>query len=432
MKRKKGIPLVALIIFIALLVAIILTCVIILRTNKNKKTNNNQQNQEQQQVVETPPDIPEDEVGEEIDKEEYINSDSTIKDAFKLTGNFKTYAKYGIYLSGGFDSEENPMSNELKLQLAMSQVTAQDMDSESNTKAVPKKKIEEYISKIFEDTTVEYKDFSLYNSDTNFTDEYRTIGYIYNEDEDNYEIQENTSEEEYPPEITELITKVVKYNSKLEIYVTPLYVRSYYSDEYGDVCEIYSDYDFQLKEFSDDYSLTAFKYSDYKQYLKSDYNGDADGYKFNEISNQIDLNKLDQYKYTLKLVDNEYKLDSFEKDTSNEKPQNEEEVEPLTTDEKSAINVEIEEFTGEEIEGTDVEELLNTIIDINTENSDRENFSITVSFNGTKTETVDDIELLNEEIKEFIDEIDHSASYSAKPTYKSGLITSVTIKANNE
>ena len=36
MKRKKGIPLVALIIFIALLVAIILTCVIILGTNKDK------------------------------------------------------------------------------------------------------------------------------------------------------------------------------------------------------------------------------------------------------------------------------------------------------------------------------------------------------------------------------------------------------------
>ena len=36
MRRKRGIPLVALVIFIALLVAIILTCVIILGTNKDK------------------------------------------------------------------------------------------------------------------------------------------------------------------------------------------------------------------------------------------------------------------------------------------------------------------------------------------------------------------------------------------------------------
>ena len=317
MNRRKGIPLVALIIFFALLVAIIITCAIILGTNKNKKSNNTQQNPEQQPTIENPPETPEEYVEEELEKEEYINSDSSIKEAFKLTGNYKTYAKYGIYLSGGFNNEDNPISNELKLQLAMSQVTAQDMDSESSTKAVPKEKIEEYVSKIFEDTSVEYKDFSLYNSDTNFTEEYRTIGYVYNEDDDNYEIQENTSDEEYPPEITELITKVIKYNSKIEIFVTPLFIRPYYSDEYGDVCELYSNYDFESKEFSDEYSLTAFKYSDFNDYLKSDYNGDADGYNYDELSKQIDINNLQQYKYTLKLVDGGYKLDSFEKSTSN-------------------------------------------------------------------------------------------------------------------
>lgn len=433
MKRRKGIPLVALIIFVALLVAIIITCAIILGTNKNKKSNNTQQKSEQQPVIETSPEIPEEDTGEEIDKEEYINSDSSIKEAFKLTGNYKTYAKYGIYLSGGFDTEDNPINNELKLQIAMSQVTAQDMDSESSTKAVSKKKVEEYVSKIFEDTSVEYKDFSLYDSDTNFTDEYRTTGYIYNEDEDNYEIQENNSDEEYPPEITELITKVVKYKSKMEIYVTPIYIRPYYSEQDGEVCELYSDYDFELKEFSDEYSLTAFKYSDFNSYLKSNYNGDADKYNYSEISKYIDLNKLEQYKYTLKLVDNEYKLDSFEKDTSKDNAQdNEEEIEPLTSDEKNSINVEIEEFTGSDIEGSEVEKLLDTIININTENSNREDFSIMVTFNEDKIEDAEDIESINSKIKEFIGEIDSSSSYNVKPIYKSGLITSITIKENEE
>ena len=433
MNRRKGIPLVALIIFFALLVAIIITCAIILGTNKNKKSNNTQQNPEQQPTIENPPETPEEYVEEELEKEEYINSDSSIKEAFKLTGNYKTYAKYGIYLSGGFNNEDNPISNELKLQLAMSQVTAQDMDSESSTKAVPKEKIEEYVSKIFEDTSVEYKDFSLYNSDTNFTEEYRTIGYVYNEDDDNYEIQENTSDEEYPPEITELITKVIKYNSKIEIFVTPLFIRPYYSDEYGDVCELYSNYDFESKEFSDEYSLTAFKYSDFNDYLKSDYNGDADGYNYDELSKQIDINNLQQYKYTLKLVDGGYKLDSFEKSTSNvEQPKEDEGNGPLTADEKSAINFEIEEFVGNDIEGNKMEDLLNTIIDLNTKNSSREDFSIIVTLNGTKTEETDDIDSLNEEIKGFIDEIDSSASYTVKPVYKSGLITSINITENEE
>ena len=79
-----------------------------------------------------------------------------------------------------------------------------------------------------------------------------------------------------------------------------------------------------------------------------------------------------------------------------------------------------------------MEDLLNTIIDLNTKNSSREDFSIIVTLNGTKTEETDDIDSLNEEIKGFIDEIDSSASYTVKPVYKSGLITSINITENEE
>ena len=116
MKRKKGIPLVALVIFIALLVAIILTCVIILGSNKNNKSDepliSNSPNSGQE---ENEPSV-DDEVGEEITSEDLINSDNDIKDAYKLAGNKKTFAKYAVYASGGFDQDNDNIRNELKLQ----------------------------------------------------------------------------------------------------------------------------------------------------------------------------------------------------------------------------------------------------------------------------------------------------------------------------
>ena len=77
MERRKGIPLVALVIFIALLVAIILTCVIILGANKNDKQNKETQTQAIGEQT-PPPEEPEDVT---LESEDLINADQDVRDA---------------------------------------------------------------------------------------------------------------------------------------------------------------------------------------------------------------------------------------------------------------------------------------------------------------------------------------------------------------
>ena len=432
MERKKGIPLVALIIFVALLVAIILTCAIILGVNKNKKGSTTQDQNANNQIDEPEAVEPVEEVGTEVTDEDYLNSDSTVKEVYKLTGNKKTYAKYAIYSSGGFDQTNDNIKNELKLQLAMSQVTNQDMNKESSTKSVSQDKIEEYVEKIFEDGAIEHKDFSLYDSDTNFTQEYRTVGYKYDEDTESYEVQENEVEEEYPPEITEVVTKATKYNSKIEIFVKPIFVRPFYSEEVGTMgCELFKNYDFQLKDFPEEDSLNAFIYSDYENVLKSDYNSDLDGYNYSTLSQYVDLNQIDEYKYTFIKTDDGYKLQSFikSKSASNYVIENNSNTE-LTTEEKEEINSKIEEYTGDDRTGDEAISLLDQIKEINEKNSTRIDGIISVSINGTNANFEDNVDSLNEEIKELEDYIDSDASYTIKATYKSGFITKVTLTSN--
>lgn len=429
MERRKGIPLVALIIFVALLVAIILTCIIILGTNKNKKSNSNPNEQVPTQTNAPTTEEPiADEKGEEISSEDYINNDADIKNAYKLAGNQKTYAKYGIYSSGGFSKEDNNIKNELKLQLAMAQVTNQDMDKESSTKSVSKDKIEEYAKKIFEDGNIDLKDFSLYNSDTTFTNEYRTIGYKYNDDTESYEVQESDVEEEYPPEITEIITRAVKYNSKLEIYVKPIFVRPFFSDDINDMgCELFNNYDFQLRDFPEENALGAFVYSDYENALKSNYNSDLDGYSYSAISKYVDLNTIEEYMYTFVKSGDGFKLDSFTK-VKNDPTDENNTTEQLTAQEKALFNAQIENYIGDNMKGSETKSLLDTIIMLNDGNKDRLDMVLAVSLDRTKVELEDDdIEKLNEEIEELKNEIDSSSNYTIKATYKSGIITTVTI-----
>ena len=430
MRRRKGIPLVALIIFIALLVAVILTCVIILGTNKGKKNNTNQNNVQQVTPTAAPqPDEPDDDKAEEITSEDYLNDDATVKNAYKLTGNKKTYAKYAIYSSGGFSSQDNNISNELKLQLAMAQVTNQDMDKDSSTKSVSKDKIENYASKIFEDGKVDLKDFSLYSSDTTFTDEYKTIGYKYNSSTESYEVQENEVDEEYPPQITEVVTKAVKYNNKLEIYVKPIFVVPFYSNEINAMgCEMYGNYDFQLNDFPEDSALGAFRYSDYEDAFVSSYNSDIDGYNYNEISKYIDFNNIDDYKYTFVKVGDEFKLDSFSKESAETPSSEQGEQQALTAQEKQLFNSQLDSYEGSDIAGSQVKALLDIVISLNESYSNRPEMILTVTVNDTTAQLEDDkIEELNNKIEELKDDVDSSKKYTVKTTYKSGLISKVTI-----
>lgn len=309
MERKKGIPLVALVIFIALLVAIILTCVIILGANKNDKKTGEQNNAQAIGEQTPPPAEPENVT---LESEDLINADEDVRNAYKLTGNGKTFAKYAIYSSGGFDETKQNTTSNLKLKLAMAQVTNSDMDKSSTTKTIPKGKVAEYAKKIFSNVDdLEYKDFSIFGSDSNFTEKYKTIGYVYSNQKESYEIQENEIEEDTPSEITEVVTKVVKEGNKMEIYVKPVYIETFYSDEVsGMACSIYGGYNYGTKEYEDLFISIA--YTDYDTVLKSAYNKDLDGYKYSELSSNIDLNKCKDYKYTFVKDANGYKLQAFE------------------------------------------------------------------------------------------------------------------------
>ena len=49
---------------------------------------------------------------EEINKiVDIVMTDQDVRDAYKLTGNGKTYAKYALYSSGGFDETKNNTKN---------------------------------------------------------------------------------------------------------------------------------------------------------------------------------------------------------------------------------------------------------------------------------------------------------------------------------
>ena len=415
----------ALVIFIALLVAIILTCVIILGSNKNNKSDepliSNSPNSGQE---ENEPSV-DDEVGEEITSEDLINSDNDIKDAYKLAGNKKTFAKYAVYASGGFDQDNDNIRNELKLQLAMAQVTNSDMDKEGSTKSVSKDKIDEYAQKIFKDGVVEYKDFSLFDSDTNFIDEYKTIGYTYNKNTANYEVQESDVEESNPPEVTEIITKAVKYNSKIEVYVKPIFIDPFFSEQINAMgCQLFAEYDFQTKDFVDDSVLTAFSYTDYEESLRTDSSEDADGYVYDTVSQYVDLNKIKDYKYTFIKTDDGYKLKSFEELKSRSSGNSEETNTELSEQEKAIINAKVEAYVGSEKSSTDVKSLIEAITSIN-ESATDESQVISVKFDDTEEDGTD-----KEKLVALTDSLDSSKTYEIKATYKSRLITSVTIKTN--
>ena len=428
MERRKGIPLVALVIFIALLVAIILTCIIILGSNKSSKP------AVKKQQVASQPEQPPEEIEEKIEQqwtdEDIINNDQDVQTAYKLTGNNKAFAKYAIYSSTGFNSEEDNISNEIKLQLAMAQVTNSDMDAQSSKKAVSKEVIDEYIETIFGDSSdIEYKDFSLYNSDINFTEQYKTIGYMYKKDSSNYEVNENDIIEEEPSEIPEVITKVVKYNTKMEIYVKPLFIETIYdADENRYLRGLYTDYNFSAKQFPIDKSIMTITNDDYKNVVKSNYKQDIDGLNYKEVNQNIDLNQLTEYKYTLIKVDDGYNLQSFEQNTKNKKKEDKDNDKEMTEQEKAIFNGQFDAYTGNGKSAEDAKTVLSAVISSNEANSDKKDLIVTVKIGDEEAALEDDdVDALNEKIEELESEIDSSKEYYIKETYKSGIIISITI-----
>ena len=429
MRRRKGIPLVALIIFIVMLVAIIITCAIILGVNKNKKKQDNTtaviEQKNENNVENKIPEETEDE--EEIEDEILMNNDKDIRNTYKLTGSNSTFAKYAIYESEGFDVDSNNISDDLKLQLAMSLVTSQDMDSNSGDKSVAKEVIEDYAKDIFGDISIKAKSFSLYNSDINFTEGYRTIGYTFDGDNDRYTIEEHSIDNDYPPEITEVVTKIIRTDSKMEIYVKPIFVKTFYSEQIEDYgCELYTDYDFEYKDFENGTAIVAFGYNDFQESIKTDYKQDIDGYNYEIASENIDLNSFKDYKYTFINDGEGYKLKSFEKVTERKQNQTSSDVnwqniaDSLSDQEVLIVNAKFESYLDDdELKGSMVRLLLSNIDETN---SNYEGIVVSAEFDNREYATPSEISELKQIIKS-------SNNYTAEGVKNSkGFIEKIIIK----
>lgn len=444
MERRKGIPLVALIIFIALLVAVILTSVIILSTNKNKNKATPIEVSTSEEPVQSETPVEEDQYLETIEDEQLLNDDKDVQNAFKTVGNNKTFAKYEMYQSGGFDISKGDVSNNLKLILAFSQITNEDMDKGSGTKSIARTTIENYASKIFEESDdINYTDITLYHEDENFTNDYKVSGYVYDDSVDQYKVREGDVNEEKPSSITEVLTKAVKYTNKIELYVRPIYIQSFYYDsdeeDIHEYCSaIYYNYNYQAQEYGK-HAFTSL-YSDFENQVLSSMVRDLDGYAYKSISNinVLDFNQLEEYKYTLVKVDGDYKIRSFERLTEDPEPV---EITELNDEQKAAFNEEINNYiegNGIGIDGSDVVKLLENVISLNENFKDNaknvvgiklktsdETIGQTVSENDTVNAAF--VEELNGQIEEAKDLIDNEKTYTVKPQYKNSIIINVTI-----
>ncbi len=432
MERRRGIPLVAIIIFIVLLAAIIITCIIILNSGKDQTTKTSSETSQTPSKQEEPDsENPDDDVGEEYTDEDSINNSTEIQDAFKIVGNKKTFAKYAIYNLNEFDTED--VDNEFKLQLAMSQVSNSDIDNSSSNKAIDKDVIEGYLEDVFGSSDdIEYKDFSLYNSDTNFTEQYKTIGYIYDKDTAMYTFNESDIEEENPSEIVEIITKAVVYNSKVEIYVKPIYVRTTYDNGSSSyIRSLYKSYDFTRREFPNSDHIISIYNSDYQNVLKSSYNGDVDGLNYGEVNGNIDLNQLTEYKYTLTRNGDEYNLKSFEEvdyGNGNSSNSNNDSGE-MSAQDIAIFNGQFDAYVGTGRSASEARAILDAIIDSNSTRENELDKIVTVVV-GSDSAALDDedVDGLNEEIEGLKDYIDDSKTYNIKATYKSQIIVTIEIQ----
>ena len=189
-------------------------------------------------------------------------------------------------------------------------------------------------------------------------------------------------------------------------------------------CQLFAEYDFQTKDFVDDSVLTAFSYTDYEESLRTDSSEDADGYVYDTVSQYVDLNKIKDYKYTFIKTDDGYKLKSFEELKSRTSDNSEETNTELSEQEKAIINAKVEAYVGSEKSSTDVKSLIEAIISIN-ESATDESQVISVKFDDTEEDGTD-----KEKLVALTDSLDSSKTYEIKATYKSRLITSVTIKTN--
>ena len=241
-------------------------------------------------------------------------------DLFKLSGNQKTYVKYAIY-------KDEQFSNDVKLKMALGQVKDSEIKSEGNNKTISKETVDKYLGESFENLNgISYSDVELFNDDT-FSNYYNIDRYVYNQNNSEYEVVESGINEKEPPLINEVIKKAVKKGNKIEVYVVPLFIKTYefnIDNQTGMAYQFYGSYNYSGKSFESPLYLAsngsefAITGDTYRQELLS--NNTADGYNYQNVHDNIkDFDNLQVYKYTYTKDSNsgKYHITSFEKANEN-------------------------------------------------------------------------------------------------------------------
>ena len=171
----------------------------------------------------------------------------------------------------------------------------------------------------------------------------------------------------------------------MEIFVKPLFIETIYdADENRYLRGLYTDYNFSAKQFPIDKSIMTITNDDYKNVVKSNYKQDIDGLNYKEVNQNIDLNQLTEYKYTLIKVDDGYNLQSFEQNTKNKKKEGKDEDKEMTEQEKAIFNGQFDAYTGNGKSAEDAKTVLSAVISSNEANSDKKDLIVTVKLETKK------------------------------------------------
>ena len=318
-QKKPGIPLVALIIFFVLIIGIIVTCLIIISTKPSdgepqRKLYGNNTNETENAVVnniEEPPADPSEEDGTEVNL-----NDSSVINAYKLAGNYNVPAKYAIYQNGDFSTDN--INEILKLKIAFAQLSEEELNAGSITKA----RVEECLTLVFGSSEgVNMQTVTMFD-DYNFKPGYDISSFDYDAQTETFNVRRQGIQNDDPCLVTEIVNKAISYTDKLEIYVTPMYIKTTDATIDGDNVKVYtltSSYDFQNQTFTDD--LISIRKEDYYNSIISGDTLDIDRYNYDLLSttiktnrqDQLDIATLQQYKYTFTKNGENYILSSFEK-----------------------------------------------------------------------------------------------------------------------
>ena len=323
MYKRRGIPLIAMIIFFALIIGIIITCIIILSTQSGKSstsqiqfsssnTSGNTSSNDNQVMQNAIVSNNDDGEGEEISL-----TDSDVYNTFKLVGNQNTFAKYAIYQKGEI-SEDN-LSNELKLKLALSMVKDSEIEVNGNIKYISEDTVTGYLKDIFGNASnISFVDIELFN-DSNFSEQYNIDRYVYNDDKKAYEIVEIGITEKDTRLINDVIEKAIRYDNKIELYVVPVFSKTFQYGSNGTVYQLFGAYNFSTKEFEDSY-----KFSSGEDFVVTAdtfennilLNSSTDGYSYDTLKANVgNFSSFQRYKYVFRKDSSsgKYYFESFEK-----------------------------------------------------------------------------------------------------------------------